>query len=141
MGPGEPSLWVWNHKQYQPEYLSILLIFFVKRVLISFNTLTFVIRLLFSSYFYHSYPVLSWFYTFLVSVTYCEDIVLNHGQINQTRPISVGQSVHVTCNHGYQLSEDGVDILRCEEPGSYDHNIPTCTGKTFSLQTQGLFSA
>ena len=68
----------------------------------------------------------------LVSVTYCEDIVLNHGQINQSRPISVGQSVHVTCNHGYQLLEGDVVVLKCEEPGNYNHNIPTCTGKKFS---------
>ena len=63
---------------------------------------------------------------------YCEDLIIIHGQVNQSQPISVGQSVHVTCDHGYQLSDGDVDVLRCEESGNYNHNIPTCIGNTWA---------
>ena len=52
-----------------------------------------------------------------------------HGDVNQTEPIKVGDSGHVTCHHGYQLSEADKNDLKCVEGGKYDLSIPSCIGK------------
>ena len=70
---------------------------------------------------------------FLFSVTYCEDLNILHGDVNQSEPIRVGESVHVTCHHGYLLSEGDENVLKCLEGGKYNHNIPTCIGKKIIL--------
>ena len=64
-----------------------------------------------------------------ISVVFCDDINILHGDVNQSEPIRVGVNVHVTCHHGYHLSEGDNDDLKCTEDGNYDHNIPNCIGK------------
>ena len=70
---------------------------------------------------------------FCFTVTYCEDLNILHGQINQSEPVNVGQSIHVVCDEGYQLSDEGATVLRCLEGGRYDLDVPACNGIQFSV--------
>ena len=77
---------------------------------------------------------------FLFTVTYCEDLNILHGRINQSEPVNVGQSIHVACDEGYQLSDEGATILRCSGGGKYDHDIPACNGIQFSVSFMPLIA-
>ncbi|WAQ96460.1 FBP1-like protein [Mya arenaria] len=56
---------------------------------------------------------------------FCDEIKLPHGSVNISGPIKAGQTVHVTCNHGYHLTSS-YDIISCTEEGSYSNEIPLC---------------
>ena len=52
-----------------------------------------------------------------------------HGYVNQSGPISVEDSVHVTCNHSNKLNTTDYDSVTCQETGVYDRPVPKCIGE------------
>ena len=62
------------------------------------------------------------------TVTQCEEVKIIHATSNLTGPVEVGETVQVTCNHGFQLYPDRLDTVTCADTGQFDRDLPECRG-------------